>query len=182
LSIGFQENKSKNQQLLFMHKVLNTWLFELRNNIGTTDNASENFSANNYELSHWSINPKISFLASANTKLDAFYKYSVQENSLGALETVDQQRMGVSFSVAKKDKISLNGEFNYYINDFTGSSFSPVAYQMLEGLEKGRNMTWNAFVQKRITKFLDLNISYFGRKGETSKTIHNGNIQLKAFF
>ncbi len=182
LSIGFQENKSKNQQLLFVHKVLNTWLFELRNNIGSTDNASENFSTNNYELNHWSTNPKISFLASANTKLDAFYKYSVQENTTGALENLEQQRMGVSFSVAKKDKISLNGEFNYYINDFTGSSFSPVAYQMLEGLEKGKNLTWNAFVQKRITKFLDLNISYFGRKGETSKTIHNGNIQLKAFF
>ncbi|MGB0896583.1 MAG: hypothetical protein ACPGU9_02620 [Flavobacteriaceae bacterium] len=182
LSIGFQENTSKNQQLLFIHKLLNTWLFELRNNIGSIDNASENFNTNNYKLEHWSTHPKISFLASVNTKLDAFYKYSVQENTIGALESLEQQRMGVAFSVAKKDKISLNGEFNYYINDFTGSTFSPVAYQMLEGLEKGKNMTWNAFIQKRITKFLDLNISYFGRKGETSRTIHNGNIQLKAFF
>ena len=182
LSIGFQENNTQNQQLLFVHKVYNSWLLELRNIMGSIDNASENFSTNNYELEHWSVNPKISFLASVNTKLDAFYKYSVQKNSIGNLETLDQQRMGVSFSVAKKDKISLNGEFNYYLNDFTGSSFSPVAYQMLEGLEKGKNLTWNAFVQKRITKFLDLNISYFGRKGETSKTIHNGNIQLKAFF
>ena len=182
LSIGFQENNSKNQQLLFIHKALNTWLFELRNNIGSTHNASENFSANNYKLEHWNVSPKISYLASANTKLDLFYKYSVQENRIGALETLNQQRMGVSFSIAKKDKISLNGEFNYYINDFTGTSFSPVAYRMLEGLEKGENLTWNAFVQKRITKFLDLNISYFGRKGETSKTIHNGTIQLKAFF
>lgn len=182
LSTGFQENKTQNQQLLFVHKVYNSWLLELKNNIGTVKNISENFSSNNYDLEHWSVNPKISFLASENTKLDAFYKYSVQENTVGSFELLNQQRMGVSFSIAKKDKISLNGEFNYYINDFTGSSFSPVAYQMLEGLEKGRNMTWTAFAQKRITKFLDLNISYFGRKGETSKTIHNGNIQLKAFF
>ena len=168
--------------MLFIHKIYNSWLFEFRNSIGTTKNESENFSTNNYELKSWSTNPKISFLASTNTKLDAFYEYSVQENKISAFETLNQQRMGVSFSIAKKDKISLNGEFNYYINDFTGSSFSPVAYQMLEGLEKGNNFTWSMFVQKRITKFLDLNLTYFGRKSETSKTIHTGNIQLKAFF
>jgi len=182
LSIGFQENKSFNHQLLFIHKFYNSWLFEHRNNFGANKNKSENFSNNNYELSGWSTNPKISFLASTNTKLDAFYEFSVQENAIGATETLNQQRMGISFSVAKRDKISLNGEFNYYINNFTGSSFSPVAYQMLEGLEKGKNMTWNIFAQKRVTKFLDLNISYFGRKGETTKSIHTGNIQLKAFF
>jgi len=182
LSIGFQENNTTNQQLLFIHKFFTSWLFELRNNLGTIKNESENFSTNNYKLDNWSTNPKISFLAATNTKLDAFYEYSVQKNAIGSLETLNQQRMGVSFSIAKKDKISLNGEFNYYINDFIGSSFSPVAYQMLEGLEKGKNLTWNLFAQKRITKFLDLNFTYFGRKSETSKTIHTGNIQLKAFF
>jgi len=182
LSIGYQESNITNQQLLFIHKFYNSWLFEFRNNIGSINNQSENFSTNNYDLKSWSTNPKISFLASTNTKLDAFYEYSVEENKISAFETLNQQRMGVSFSIAKKDKISLNGEFNYYINDFTGNSFSPVAYQMLEGLEKGKNFTWNMFIQKRITKFLDLNITYFGRKSETSKTIHTGNIQLKAFF
>jgi len=182
LSIGFQENNATNNQLLFIHKFYTSWLFELRNNLGANKNESENFSTNNYELKSWSTNPKISFLASTNTKLDAFYEYSVQENDIGDFETLKQQRMGISFSVAKKDKVSLNGEFNYYINDFTGNSFSPVAYQMLEGLEKGKNLTWNVFAQKRITKFLDLNLTYFGRKSKTSKTIHTGNIQLKAFF
>ena len=182
LSIGYLENITTNQQLLFIHKLFNSWLIEFRNNLGSIQNTSENFSSNNYDLATWSTYPKISFLATTNTKFDAFYKYAVQENHIGALETLYQQRMGVAFSVANKDKISLNGEFNYYINDFTGNSFSPVAYQMLEGLENGKNMTWTIFAQKRITKFLDLNLSYFGRKGESSKTIHNGNIQLKAFF
>ncbi|NQY27923.1 MAG: hypothetical protein HRT69_00455 [Flavobacteriaceae bacterium] len=182
LSIGFQENNATNNQLLFIHKFYSSWLFEFRNNLGANKNESENFSTNNYELKSWGTNPKISFLAATNTKLDLFYEYSVQENEIGEFETLKQQRMGFSFSVAKKDKVSLNGEFNYYINDFTGSSFSPVAYQMLEGLEKGKNLTWNVFAQKRITKFLDLNLTYFGRKSETSKTIHTGNIQLKAFF
>ena len=32
------------------------------------------------------------------------------------------------------------------------------------------------------TVFLDLNLNYFGRKTETSKTIHTGTVQLKAYF
>jgi hypothetical protein len=182
LSIGYQENKTTNNQLLFLHKFYSNWLFEFRNNLGINENESENFTNNNYELNNWGTNPKISFLANTNTKLDAFYEYSVQENKIGDFETLKQQRLGVSFSIAKKDKISLNGEFNYYINDFVGNTVSPVAYQMLEGLESGKNLTWNVFAQKRITKFLDLNLTYFGRKSEGNNTIHTGNIQLKAFF
>ena len=182
LSIGFQENNTTNNQLLFIHKFYSSWLLEFRNNLGKNENESENFTTNNYELNTWGTNPKISFLANTNTKLDAFYEYSVQENKIGDFETLKQQRLGVSFSIAKKDKISLNGEFNYYLNDFVGNAVSPVAYQMLEGLEAGKNLTWNVFAQKRITKFLDLNLTYFGRKSESNNTIHTGNVQLKAFF
>jgi len=53
---------------------------------------------------------------------------------------------------------------------------------MMEGLQPGKNFTWNILAQKKITKFLDLNFSYFGRKTETSKTVHTGNVQLKAYF
>jgi len=76
----------------------------------------------------------------------------------------------------------LNGEFNYFENSFTGNAFSPVGYQMLEGLQPGTNFTWNLILQKKLTKFLDLNLSYLGRKSESSKTIHTGTVQLKAFF
>jgi hypothetical protein len=53
---------------------------------------------------------------------------------------------------------------------------------MLEGLQPGKNFTWSLLAQKKLTKFLDLNFNYFGRKTETSKTIHTGTIQLKAYF
>ena len=98
------------------------------------------------------------------------------------MEELNQQKLGVSFAYSNAEKISMNGEFNYITNDFTGSAFSPVAYQMLEGLQPGTNFTWRALFQKRITKYLDANLSYFGRKSETSKTVHTGSVQLRAYF
>ncbi len=182
LSIGFQENESKNHQIQFIHKMVNTWLFDFKNKVDDTQNTSENFTSQNYHVKSLSTLPKLSYLANSNTKFDVFYEYVTKENVIGGLETLSQQRMGVSFQISKTDQVSFNGEFNYYINTFEGSTFSPVAYQMLEGLDNGKNVTWNIFVQKKLTKYLDLNITYFGRKTETSKTIHTGNIQLKAFF
>lgn len=52
----------------------------------------------------------------------------------------------------------------------------------MEGLQPGKNFTWNLLAQKKLTKFLDLNLNYFGRKSELSKTIHTGTVQLKAYF
>ena len=76
----------------------------------------------------------------------------------------------------------MTGEVNLFQNDFVGNSNTPVSYQMLEGLQPGKNFTWSLLAQKKLTKFLDLNLTYFGRKTETSKTIHTGTIQLKAYF
>ena len=76
----------------------------------------------------------------------------------------------------------MTGEFNFYQNAYEGNPNTPVAYQMLEGLQPGKNFTWSLLAQKKLTKFLDLNLNYFGRKTETSKTIHTGSIQLKAYF
>ena len=53
---------------------------------------------------------------------------------------------------------------------------------MLEGLQAGTNFTWSLIAQKKLTKYLDLNLNYFARKSESSRTIHTGTVQLKAYF
>ena len=92
------------------------------------------------------------------------------------------KKIGVSFAYSNAQKISINGEFNYINNSFIGNAYSPVAYQMLEGLQPNINLTWRLLMQKRITKFLDINLSYFGRKSETFKAVHTGSVQLRAYF
>jgi len=91
-------------------------------------------------------------------------------------------KIGLSFTLTNNQKSAVSGEVNYFSNAFDGNANSPVGYQMMEGLQPGKNFTWTLLAQKKITKFLDLNLNYFGRKTETSKTIHTGTIQLKAYF
>ncbi|WP_151892613.1 hypothetical protein [Patiriisocius marinistellae] len=181
-SLGLQSSRLKNHQLNFTHKFGESWLVNGKGVTGSTESTSENFSSRNYRLDTYELNPKISYLLSSQTRFDVFYNFINKDNVINGAEMLDQQKIGASFSYANAEKISLNGEFTYIDNAFEGSAFSPVAYQMLDGLQPGTNFTWRALIQKRITKYLDANITYNGRKSETSNTIHTGSVQLRAFF
>ena len=182
LSTGFQENKLINHQLNFNHKFATNWLADLTASLGKDESFSENFANRNHEIDEDRLLPKLSYLFSENAQFDVFYQYTSKNNTIGGSETLVQNNYGLSFTYNNAQKIALTGEFNYFQNEFEGNTNTPVAYQMLEGLQPGKNFTWSLLAQKKLTKFLDLNLNYFGRKTETSKTIHTGTIQLKAYF
>ncbi len=182
LSTGLQENILKSHQVEFTHNLKESWLFNLKNQLDRSESFSENFPARNYRIEGYSLNPKISYLFSDRAQLNAFYRFGNQENELGDKETLSQQKMGLSCFLTNGQKYSINAEFNYILNDFKGDPFSPTAYQMLQGLQPEKNYTWSFLAQKKLTEFLDLNFTYYGRKSENSKTIHTGSVQLRAYF
>jgi len=182
LSFGFIENSLKGHQLNFNHKIAETWLINFLSSIENNESFSENFTSKNFNIDEFRMNPKLTYLLNDNVKFDVFYQYTNKDNTIGSFEALSQQKYGVSFTLSNNQKAAISGEVNYFSNDFEGNSNSPVGYQMMEGLQPGKNLTWNLLAQKKITKFLDLNLNYIGRKTETSKTIHSGTIQLKAYF
>jgi len=143
---------------------------------------SKNYGAKNYELNGYQLSPKLSYLFNKNASWDLFYEFQNKKNRIGDLETLSQSRFGTSFSFASEKQFTMNGEFSLYKNNFVGNEQSPVAYQMLEGLQPGQNLTWRLLVQKKLTNFLDINLNYEGRKSATSQTIHIGSVQLRAYF
>ncbi|MGK0254960.1 MAG: hypothetical protein ACI9OE_002476, partial [Mariniflexile sp.] len=182
LSIGFIENGLKSHQFNFNHKIAESWLITLQSDFDNNESLSENFLSKNFNFNETRLNPKLSYLFNDNSRFDIFYQHASKENTIGGLETLKQQKYGASFTFSGSHKSSIIGEFNFFSNNFNGNSNTPVSYQMLEGLQPGKNFTWSLLAQKKLTAFLDLNLSYFGRKTETSKTIHTGTVQLKAYF
>ena len=180
--MGLIENNLLSHQLNFNHKIQESWLITFQTALGSNESSSENFTSRNFKFDEVLINPKLSYLFNENSRFDVFYQYTTRDNTVGGLEALSQQNFGLGFNVSKNEKGAINGEVNYFSNAFIGNPNTPVAFQMLDGLQPGNNFTWTLLAQKKLTKFLDLNLSYFGRKSETSRTIHTGNIQLKAYF
>ena len=114
---------------------------------------SENFASKNYQLNETLLNPKLSYLLDDNKRFDVYYQYQKKDNSIGDLEQLKQEKYGVSFILTQNQKAAITGDFNYFSNDFFGNANTPVAYQMMEGLQPGTNFTWSLIAQKKLTKF-----------------------------
>ena len=169
-------------QFSFIHKFQECWLVNIQFNFDDSESLSDNFYSRNFRIVTQRVLPKVSYIFNENAQFDLFYQYSAKDNEIGQQEQLKQNNFGLSFTYNNPKAIALIGQFNYFNNDFVGSPNSPVAYQMLEGLRPGNNFTWSVLGQKKLTKFLDLNVNYLGRKTEGSKAIHTGSVQLRAYF
>ena len=181
-SFGDQDVTLKTHQFQFIHKLGKFWLMDIGAGINYNSSSSNSYANRNYELNNVNFNPKISYIYNQNTRLELFYNYKDKANKVLEMETLQMHVFGSNFQYASKQSFSVNANASFYFNEFKGDTNSPVAYQMLEGLQPGTNLTWLLGLQKRLTSFLDLNVNYSGRKSEESKTIHTGNIQLRATF
>jgi hypothetical protein len=182
LSVGFQKTINQSHQLQYTHLLQKSWLFLVNAKTINSLSESENYLNRDFEIFGYQFAPRVSYLFTKNASLDLFYDYQNKENQMGELETLRQNRFGTSFTYAGEKQFTLNGEVSFYANDYVGDELSAVGFQMLEGLQPGRNQTWRLLIQKNLTRFLDVNVNYQGRKSETSDTIHTGNVQLRAYF
>ena len=180
--IGSQENTIQQTQVDFNHKFADFWLLDLMVKQSENNLTTENFNSRNYEIIAKEIQPKISFSYHNNHRFSAFYHFKNKVNNLQDFESLNQQKFGLDYFHISKKKNQISVNTTVFLNDFTGNVNTPVAYQMLEGLQPGKNYTWNLLYSQKLNTFLNLNISYLGRKSENSKTIHTGSIQLKALF
>jgi hypothetical protein len=181
LSVGSVENSSAAHQLQYVHLIQKLWLLSFDAKTIQSSAKTENYSSRNFDLKVYKIAPKLSYLFNQTSNLEVFFETQNQKNTLGQ-ETLQQQRFGAAFAFANDKKFSISGEFSLYDNRFVGNELSPVAFQMLEGLQAGKNTTWRLLLQKNLTQYLQLSLNYQGRKSETSQTIHTGNVQLRASF
>ena len=182
LSYGATTNKIKTHQLGYNHLIQKTWLIDVWGKTTQQETQSPSYASKNYELKIQGFETKLSYLFSSQTQVDVFYVFQEKKNQTAEFENLQQHRIGASFSVNQMKLFTMNGEFSFFQNTFTGNAFSPIGYQMLEGLQPGKNMTWRIMFQKNLTNYLDLSLHYQGRSNESTATIHTGSVQLRAFF
>jgi hypothetical protein len=182
LSIGFQQSQLTSHQFNFNHKFAKSWLLNSSLSFGKNESLNENFVTRNFNIDETQFQPKLSYIFNENAQFDVFYQFTTKENTIGDFETLTQNNYGMSFTYNNAQKVALTGEINFFENSFSGNANTPVGFQILEGLQPGKNFTWSLLAQKKLTKFLDLNINYLGRKTQSSKAIHTGTVQLKAYF
>jgi hypothetical protein len=182
LSFGAQMGSNLGHQIQYNHLIAKTWLLGMSAKTATSTLNVTGLSGRNYIIYSQFVAPKLSYIFSQNASLDVFVEQQHKSNELGNEEQLKQTRMGSSFTYTGEKKVTMNGEFSFYNNAFRGDPLTPAAFQMLEGLQPGKNSTWRLLVQKNLTQYLELNLNYQGRKSENNPVVHIGSVQLRAYF
>ncbi|HLG34449.1 MAG TPA: hypothetical protein VI757_06165, partial [Bacteroidia bacterium] len=146
-------------------------------------NTSEFFSSRDYDLSSLVYEPRLSFQPTTSFRITLSIRSDEIENLSGTIgERAEKIKSGIDVKYNSVSAGILTANFNYIDIKFNAQDNTPLAYEMLNGLREGKNMTWGLSLQRSITSFMQLSLNYEGRKSESIDVIHTGGMQLRAYF
>lgn len=146
-------------------------------------NSSTYMANRNYDIENMEINNRISFQPNTLFRVAINGRYSEKRNSIEyGNEKAFINDIGIELRRSKRDKGLLNGELHLVNINYNGESSSTIGFEMLEGLQLGKNITWKLGFQKNMSNNIQISINYNGRKSEENRAIHTGSMQMRAFF
>ncbi|HEY4539645.1 MAG TPA: hypothetical protein VIG94_06520 [Faecalibacter sp.] len=178
---GAEAREMQTNTLLVKYNIKPSFSIQNEFELGKVKNYSDVFASRRFELENFKLHPKLTYQYGKSFSAAVFYAYQNKVNTIG-IEELNQSDLGTEIQWNEISKMSLLGSFSFVKNAFVGNGDSVVGNQMMEGLRAGNNMVWQLQVQRQINSFLQLNISYDGRKTEANKAIHTGSVQLQARF
>jgi len=146
-------------------------------------NTSEFFSNRDYNIKSIETEPEFIYQPNSTFRLSFTANYREKENTSGIdNEKSIQRNMGVELNYRVVKKGSFLVKFNYIKIDYNNVTNNAIAYEMLESLQPGNNVTWSVSYQRSLASNVQLNLIYDGRKVPEVSTIHIGNVMIRAYF
>ncbi|MDT8393759.1 MAG: hypothetical protein RQ761_07930 [Bacteroidales bacterium] len=194
MDVSFQSNRNKaylvngfETRLLSQGSVNLRWNFydaftmQLTAEQGLKKNVSEFFSSRDYDIDFTEFQPGLSYQPGPALRISLFFRYRDNINSSDKIRSIVRD-MGTEINYRIVNKGSLLVKANYIDISFNGIENSSLGFIMLEGLQTGKNGTWNVSYQQDISDNLQLSLIYDGRKSPEIAVIHMGSLQLRAYF
>lgn len=184
LTNGFEAQETRDHQLSLRYNPSRLINFKVGTSTGFRDVSSDFLENRNYTLDRYTIAPEVALQPGNHTRFILKYEYDHQKN-VASDEANEWSRSGeylFEFRYAKAISSALNARISLIDIEFNGEENTPIAYDLLNALNPGRNLTWSLNWQQRIARGLQLNLSYDGRKSEATRIIHTGRVQVSALF
>ncbi len=147
----------------------------------TRGSASDIFDNRNYTIRSREAEPQLAYQPKNTVRLNGLYAYAGKDNLLGE-EAATLHTLGLDMRLSKVSVRTIEAAVRYVQIAYEGAINTPLAYEMLEALQPGRNYTWTINWQQRLTNGLQVNVNYEGRKSEGVPIVHLGRMQVSALF
>ncbi len=183
LSNGFELRKLSTQEIKTRISIKRVITLTTLYKNGQKLSSSDFLNGRNYKINFYEIKPELAWQPGTNFRWSVNYSYLYKQNVLeGGGERTINNNYGTEIRFSTAEKGSILANFNYVLIDYNGESNTALSFEMLDALKNGKNYTWSTSWQQSLTKNLQLNLTYVGRKSENNKIIHTGGVQVRAFF
>ena len=181
LLVGQQAHQLEQYQLVSKHQFSRYWTWKQKLNHTHSLNQSENYTQQNYRIDTQEMEEGIEWKAQKANRLYTYFNYKNKEN-LSGNEQLKMYQTGLKYYYQTKKENILNFDLKFIQNKMQGNAYSPVAFQMLEGLQAGKNLVFTTMLRQKLNSYLVMNLTYGLRLSETHHAVHTGSIQLKMIF
>jgi hypothetical protein len=187
LTYGYESRKLNDWSVRARYNITKWMVVDVTSKKGINQLATSNvkFDNRNYYIRYRSVEPRVSLTKGGNFRAVIGYSYGKKDNESGDLEKSTSNAINTELKYNILQSTSLQGKFTYNKITFTSLDGTPntnstAAYILLEGLLPGKNYLWNLDVSKRLSKNLEMNIQYEGRKPGESRVVHIGRASIRA--
>lgn len=181
---GFEGNQMQAYHANGLWNVWNNWSIMTNYTMSSHNSYSEVVAERDFSYNAQVINPQLQWQGAKNWRTLLSYESVIKVSpteGVGGQVLVDQ--ISISNKFIRENGGILEGKFGFVkVNSELENNFTPLAYEMFEGLRAGENLIWNLSVRQKIIGDLNLSIQYGGRKPTETRIIHNGRVQLSALF
>ncbi|MGZ3863975.1 MAG: hypothetical protein ACXVPN_05605 [Bacteroidia bacterium] len=183
LTIGYESRELETHELRTRWNISHAWGIFINSTLGQKTVLSQFFVNRNFKIATMETEPKLSFQPSTAFRISGIYKYTQKENQIeGGFQRAEIQDFAIEFKYNKLSKGSFNARFDYLKIAYNDVENTPVAFEMLNSLKKGENITWSASFQQNVSNNLQISFTYDGRITPGNKIVHIGGAQVRAFF
>ncbi|MFM6934449.1 MAG: hypothetical protein ACKOXP_03335 [Flavobacteriales bacterium] len=183
LANGQDAKSQKSQELVIRWNIHPTFTMETSLKQGAKSSLVDYTLGRNYQYTYAQVQQSLIYQGSTNARYALSGRISNKQNDgIYGGEHCLLRELGVTWKQNQTEKGSFQGEFKWIQLAYTGSAQSAIGYEMLESLKPGSNFTWTVSYQRTLSKNLQLTLQYSGRDMGNTRTIHNGSMELRAFF
>ncbi len=180
---GFETRGRSSQQTGIRWNTTEQFTLNLEYETGSVFSRSDLLTGRTYNVDVVRTEPQVTwqpntrFRASAAISLTEKEASSEGETGAATLNEIETQ---ARFSEPGKGSVEFT--LSYINIQYDGNPNNSLGNEVLQGLRVGNNATWGLSVQRNLSKNLQVDITYNGRRSEGNRTIHVGGMQLRAFF
>ncbi len=190
LTTGFEIRKNEEWNLHGRVNLNRRWTLESDATLGLRQSDNQAFDTRDFSIVSQEYGPKVTWLPKRTFRIATTLKWKNSKNEAASGEQATQVNANTEITWNPVSKANTNGfkaatsiraKVTFADIQYQGAPNSTVAFNMLDGLQNGKNILWSFNIDRQLSQSMQLSLNYEGRRTGT-RTVHVGRAQVRAIF